>query len=799
MSDFFGDVRFALRSFRRSPLHAFLTVLILGVGIGAVTLMFSAINTAVLRPLPFPEPDRLVWAWKASETVGQNSLSYDDFRDYKEGMSAFEEMGAFYVFNPQLLVTGIDEAERVRYTFVTPDFFRTLGVAPAMGRSFLPEESVEGGPAVAVLSHAYWQSRLGGDENIIGRALTMDGAPTEIVGVMPDGFGFRGDVQIWLPAREGAGYASGRGNNNFFFVGRLADGVSIQRAQAEVDAVGRSIQEANPEFADWYHWIQPLHDVFFGDARGILFILFGIVALVPLLACANVASLSLAKATGRNTELATRLALGAARSRVLRQLMVESVMLALIGGALGLALTVGGGSLLRSIGPASLPRLDEIGVDGSVLAFALLATLLTVPLFGVLPSLRGTDFDLAKALRVGGRGAGEGRTRMRSTLVVAQVALSMTLLIASGLLFRSFQSLQSVDPGFRSERLLTAGIQLPDYKYEDEASLGLAWDGVLARIRAIPGVERVAGADWLPVNPGGGPWNSLSRSDRPLEEGEQGTPGTRKFASVDYFETLGVTMVSGRTFNRDDTPDSPPVMILSESLSRVLFPEEAALGRFVTLWGTPFEVIGVSPDVAEWGLGVDGRPTFFISAGQFPLASLQLMLRTAGEDPLSPVAQLRAVLKEVDPDIALTGIQTMDARVSGTLSQPRFRMALVGFFALAGLLLAAFGLYGVLAFLVTRRRHEIGIRMAVGAKAGDVVGLVMRHGLALVGVGVALGVVGGGVASFSLRSLLFDVSVADPFTLGGATFVLLAVAVAASLLPSWRATKVDPLESLRAE
>jgi predicted permease len=799
MSDIFGDLRYALRAFRRSPLHAALTILILGVGIGAVTLMFSAINASVLRPLPYPEPDRLVWGWKASDAIPQNSLSYDDFRDYKEGVSAFQDIAAVYVFNPQLLVTGTDEAERVQYTFVTPDFFKTLGVPPALGRSFLPEESVLGGPAVAILSHAYWQGRLGGDENIIGRTVTMDGTPTEIVGVTPAGFEFRGAVQVWLPAQEGAGYTLGRGNNNFFFVGRLAEGTGLEQAQAQIDAVGGSIQEANPEFANWYHWLQPLHDVFFGSVRGILFILFGIVSLVPLLACANVASLSLARATSRNTELATRLALGAARGRILRQLMVESTILALVGGAVGLGLALGGGGLLRALGPGTLPRLDEIGIDAQVLVFALFASLLTVPLFGVIPALRGTDLDLARVLRFGGRGGGEGRSLTRSMLVIGQVALSMTLLIASGLLFRSFQSLQAVDPGFRVESLLTAGVQLPDFKYADRPEVGLAWEGVLDRIRAIPGVENAAAADWLPVTPGGGPWNGLSRSDRPLEEGEEGTPASRKFASVGYFETLGVPMTAGRTFTRDDTPETPPVMILSEALAGILFPGESPLGQAVTLWDQPFEVVGVSGSVAESGLGAAGRPTFYVSSGQFPQGSLRLMVRTSGVDPLSVAGVLREVLREQDADIALTGLQTMQARVAGTLAQPRFRTTLVGAFALAGLLLAAFGLYGVLAFLVTRRRHEIGIRMAVGARNGNIVGLVLKHGLAMVGVGAGLGVIGGGIVSVTLSSLLYEVSIADPLTLGGSSLILFVVAVSASLLPAWKAVRVDPLESLRAE
>lgn len=356
-----------------------------------------------------------------------------------------------------------------------------------------------------------------------------------------------------------------------------------------------------------------------------------------------------------------------------------------------------------------------------------------------------------------------------------------------------------MDPGFRMESLLTAGIQLPDYKFSNPQELGLAWERALDRIRSIPGIEDAAAADWLPVSPGGGPWNSLTRPDRPLEPGEQGTPATRKFASPDYFQALGVPMVVGRAFTRDDTPETPSVMVLSEALAGVLFPGEDPLGRVVNLWGLPFEVVGVSADVAEYGLGAVGRPTFFISSRQYPQASLQLLVRTSGDDPLSTVAVLREALREEDADIALTDIQTMDARVAGTLTQPRFRTTLVGAFALAGLLLAAFGLYGVLAFLVARRRHEIGIRIAVGAQNGNIVTLVLGHGLALVGVGAALGVIGGGLASVSLRNLLFGISSADPLTFAGSTVILLSVAVAASILPAWRAVKVDPLESLRAE
>ncbi|MFC1660454.1 ABC transporter permease [Gemmatimonadota bacterium] len=801
MSDILGDFRYALRAFRRNPAYALVTVLILGIGIGAVTLMFSALNASVLRPLPYPDPEELVWGWKANENLRENSLSFDDYLDYRNGVQAFESLGAFYVFNPQVLVTGTEEAERISSSLVTPNFFSTLGVGPMMGRSFRPEEAVEGGPDVAILSHAYWQGRLGGEPDIVGQTLTLDGRPTEVVGVMPQGFSFSRPVQLWLPARAGAGYTQGRGNNNFFMVGRLREDVTLRQAQAQMETVTLGIQEINPDFASWYHWLQPLHEVFFGDMRSVLLLLMAIVSLVPLVACANVASLSLARASTRNQELATRLALGAERGRIIRQLLAESLLLAVAGGALGLLLAHGGGGLLRSLGPATLPRLEEIGVDRTVVTFGLLASLLAVTLFGILPALRSTGFNISDALRFGGaRGGSEGRIRSRSVLVVAQVAFSVILMVASGLLFRSLLQLQRVDPGFQVEGLLTAGLQLPAFKYQDDPqALGVAWDQVLARISGVPGVVGAAGADWLPVTPGGGPWNGLSRPDRPLPGDAPYIEGRRKFVSPDYFQVLETPLLAGRSFDANDRTDSEPVMVLSEALAEALFPEEDPLGQPVTLWGQPFQVIGVTASVDEAGLGVEGRPVFFLSTGQYPQPGLRIMARTAGPDPLLVTGALRNVLNELDPDIALSGIQTMDARVQGSVAQPRFRTYLVGAFALVGLILSAFGLYGVLAYLVTQRHREIGIRVAVGAGNREIVGLVVGQGMRMVGGGVILGLLGGAIVATVLKGLLYDVAPADPLTFAGVSVLLVAVALLASLLPALRALKVDPLESLRAE
>lgn len=659
LSDLVGDIRFALRSLRCSPLHTVTTVLILGVGIGAVTLMFGVLSASVLRPLPFPEPDRLVWLWKSRDEVPQDSLSYDDFRDHRASLDALEDLGAYQVFNPRPLLSGTAAGTRVRGNQVTPNLFSVLGVAPAPGRTFSWEEAADGGPDVVILSHAFWQGRMAADPGIVGRTLSLDGRPTEVVGVMPTGFGFPDSgVEIWLPTREGDGATQGRGNNNFFAVGRLKDEVSLDVAQAQVDVVARRIQDANPDYAAWRHWLQPLHTVLFGEMRTVLLLLLGVVSLVPLVACANVASLALARAATRTCELATRRALGASRGRVVGQLVVENVVLALLGGALGVGLAQAGSALLRSVGSASIPRLSEIGVDATVLLFG------------------------------SGRGGAERRGWARSALVVTQVALSMTLLVTSALLYRSLTAIHDVDPGFDMDGLLTARVQLPEYKYASEEELGLAWDLTLRRIAVIPGVEA---ADWLPVTPGGGPWNGLSRPGQGADDAGDEVPGRRNFVNAGYFQALGIPLRRGQPFHEDDTPASEPVMILSETLATQFFPGEDPLGQSVRLWGQAFQVVGVSPPMDEAGLGNEGLPAFFLSADQFPQNALRVALRTSGEDPLAVAGAARSALREEDPDITLTDVQTMDARIEGTLAQPCFRTGLVAAFALVGLALAAMG------------------------------------------------------------------------------------------------------------
>ncbi|MCK5651312.1 MAG: ABC transporter permease, partial [Gemmatimonadetes bacterium] len=480
MSDLLQDIRFAFRSFRRTPGFTAATIAVLGIGIGAVSLMFSTFNTVVLKPLPLEDQAELVWLWLSSDANPRNTVAYLDYADYRDGVNAFESVAAFMTFSPSAVITGGEEAERVITTYISHDFFSVLGVDLEVGRSFLPEEELVGENQVAILSRGFWQQRFGGDPSIVGSTVTLDGRPVEVVGVVPTGFGFKNNVDIWFPLQQDAGYSLGRGNNNFLVVGRLRPDATLEQAQAQADVVARNIADAYPEVkTGWGALLQPLTGVLFGGIRASLLVLLGIIALVPLVACANVGSLFLARAAARQTELAARFALGADRARVMRQLLTESLLVALAGGLVGLGIAYGGGKALQIYAPAVLPRLGTIGIDSNVMLFTLIASLLTVPLFGVLPALRGTDMRIADKLKVGGgRGASHQKGSFRSGLVVAQVALSLMLMIASGLFYRSFVSLQGVDPGFQAESVVSFQLQLPPAKYQTAEEIEQAWDEV---------------------------------------------------------------------------------------------------------------------------------------------------------------------------------------------------------------------------------------------------------------------------------------------------------------------------------
>jgi putative ABC transport system permease protein len=803
MSDLLQDIRFAFRSFGRSPGFTAATIAVLGIGIGSVSLMFSTFNTVVLQPLPLENQEELVWLWIGNEDSPTNTVSYLDYADYRDGVSAFESLAAFMTFSPSAVITGGDEAERVITTFISHEFFSVLGVELEAGRAFLPEEELVGESQVAILSRGFWQQRFGGDPTIVGSTVTLNGQPVEVVGVVPTGFGFKNSVDIWLPLQQDAGYAQGRGNNNFLVVGRLNDNATLEQAQAQASGVARSIEEAYPDVkTGWFALLQPLSTVLLGSVRASLLVLLGIITLVPLVACANVGSLFLARATARRTELASRFALGADRARVVRQLLTESLLVGLAGGAVGLGIAYGGGQALRTFAPAVLPRLGSIGIDGNVMAFTLIASLLTVPLFGVLPALRGTDMRISDTLKAGGgRGASDRRGSFRSGLVVAQVALSLMLMIASGLFYRSFVSLQGVDPGFQAESVVTFQLQLPPFKYQTAEEIEVAWDEVYGRLLTVPDVQAVGSIDQLPAGGSGGTWNYVHAADRPPVTPADRLMGRRRFAMEGYFTAMRIPLLAGRLYESTDRGEAPPVVVINEAMAEMAFPGEDPLGKILVLPWTPavnMEVIGVVADILEVGPGAPPVGTFYMAARQRPQTTMRFLVRTGG-DPLDAIASIRRVVAEVDSDIPVAAVQTMEARLAGQLAQPRLRSLLVGIFALVALVLASIGIFGVLAYFVRQRAHELSVRLALGAGSGSVIGLVLRRGLALVGLGVLFGLAGGLAGAQLLQGAFFGVSPADPITFGGMSLCLVAVAVVACLLPAARAVRLDPASALKSE
>jgi putative ABC transport system permease protein len=808
MTDAWANVRHALRSFHRQPGSRTATVLVLGVGVGAVSLIFSILNAVVLQPLPFPHPDRLVWLSSLTPSGNPNSTSFADYRDFRDRSEAFESLGAYMLFGQARILTGGDNAERVTTYLVTANLFSTLGVPPEIGRAFRPDEEQTGQDQVAILSHAFWLRHHGGDARAVGSNLTLDGQSIRIVGVMPPGFDFPSGGDLWLPAQEAAGYASGRNNNNFLVLGRLRAGVSLLGAQARADVVARNIADAFPDTKrGWGVRLESLHEHFFGPARSTILTLMAIVSLVPLVACANVALLLLARGLSRRGEFATRLALGASRGRLVRQLMSESLVVALAGGAVGAVLAYLGGDVLRAAAPAALPRLDAIRVDGAVLVFTLVVSLTLVPLFGVVPALRSTDIGIAEELKAGGgRAIGGGRSRVRGALVVAQVALSVILLFGSALLLESFLALQRADPGFRADNLLTFQAQLPVYRYTSREEAQQAWDAVRGRLLALPGVRAVGAVDRLPVGVGAGPWNEVWAREHPPASTAEARGATRRFTTEGFFAALGVAVRDGRAFEHADFRGSGLVTVVNETLAREFFPGVNPVGHFLMLpWGDPplaLQVLGVMADVSELGVGTEPTPTFYLPTvpQRGPQTTLYVLVRTAG-DPLALVGSVRQALREVHPDIPMSQVATMRARLSATLLPPRFRATMVAVFALISLLLSAMGLYGMLAYFVREHRRAIGIRLALGAGTGAVRRLVMARGMTLVASGCLIGAAAGLIAArvIASRGWLFGVGAGDPLSLAAVVVCLGLVALVACLLPADRAARVNPIEVMQAE
>ena len=797
-----SDLRLALRTLGRSPAFAAAVILITAVGIGATTTMFSILRGVVLQPLPFPQPGRLVALDAVTDTGALNSLSALDYLDYRDQCPAFESLAARSVWQPGRTVLGRGEPERVTTSKVSGNYFATLGVRLAAGRSFAPEEEIAGGRNAVVISHSFWQAKFGGDPGAVGQTLALDGAVYDIIGVTPADFDYPAGIQLWLPMQRGGPDESGRGNNNFVALGRLAAGADLTRAQSEVAVVATRIAAADPaEKRGWTATLTPLHEKLFGGVRPTLLMLMGATLLVLLTACANLSSLLLARTLARQGEMAVRLSLGASPATVARQLLAESIAGIALGAAAGVGCAQLGLQAIKAFGPGDIPRLQSVQIDGGVLAVAILATALVAFAASGVPALRMARLNLAVHLRSGSRATG-GRASLilRRILVTAQMALSLVLLIVTGLLLQSALRLQRVPPGFDPAGLLAVNVQIPD-PGGNAAPVQLRFRALLERLRHLPGVEQVAGAEQLP--PAGGPWNGVHRGDRPPQSSSDLVPATRRTVTPGFFQTMRIPLLAGRDFAATDASGAPPVTVLSQALAQRLFPGENPVGRILTLpWGDgiPLQIIGVAGDVRVFGLAADPRPPFYLSGAQLGSGTptLQLVIRTGG-DPRALFPSVRAAIRGLEKDAALFGAGPMTDRLAQPLARNRFSVALNGVFAAMAVLLAAFGLYGLMAFLVGQRTHEIGIRVALGAPKTSFYGLVIGQGLVLASVGVLAGAVVALAATRLLTRQLYEIGATDPLTFLLAALLLAAAAVLACWLPARKASRVDPIVALRAE
>jgi putative ABC transport system permease protein len=813
------DIRYAFRSLRKAPGFTFVAVLTLGLGIGANTTMFSVVNGVLLKPLPYEQPDRLVNIW-VDLGVGNQSLPAvhpGDFRDYQQRTTLFEDFAAASggTFRTGAgILTGDGKPEQVDVSVVTANFFPLLGVKPALGKYFDEEDELIGGAEVAVISHRLWSRRFGSDPSIVGSTVTMDGVGTTIVGVLPpefrmhlpsEAFLFR-DSEMYKPLRMNWDNLPPRNFTSFTVFGRLKTGVTIEQAQDEMSRIQRELRAEYPvhEASDMRIRVIPLQDDIVKHSRRGLMILLGAVGFVLLIACANVGHLILARGMSREREFALRASVGATPGRVVRQLLTESVALATLGGVLGVGLTMWGIALLRLLSPANLPRLDSVVVDPTVLGFAGVVVLVTAILFGLYPAIQASRPHLFDSLRVGGKmTASRGQLRLRSFLIVAEVALSLVLLIGTGLMMRSFLALQEVRPGFEPENVMTFALTLPRAEYADARERSAFFQEVREALIGLPGVEQVGITSKLPLT-GTGPLLPFAYDEETATNWESATADVRG-VSPEYFDAVGTRLLAGRPFGYSDGgPDSSPAIIIDETLAELAWPGEEAVGKQLQIQpngddNNPYaEVIGVVEHVRMHDLTRSVRAQFYFPMTQFAPFEASIAVRSS-VDPASISNMIIDQIEALDPDLPVNDVLPMEAYVRDGMAQSRFSLFIMGLFALMALALTAVGIYGVIAYSVSQRTKEIGIRMALGEGPSRIQNLVVARGLKLILTSVVVGLVSAVALSRVLSNLLFGVSATDPLTFAALSAVLIVVALAASWLPAVRATRIDPLDALRTE
>ncbi len=796
------DLTYAFRSLRAAPGFTLVALLTLAIGIGANTAIFSVVRGVLLRPLPFPAADNVVRVWQASRANNElrERLGEPTFRDLRAATRTLQTMGTYWFFGGAGIdLTGSGGPQRLEAAFVSDGFFETLRTPALVGRTFRPEENVSGNDRVVILSHGFWQRRFGGDREIVGRQVTLDGAPYSVIGVMPPAFTYPGErLDVWVPLSQLTEDESPRVRANRFLdvVARLAPGTTPEQARSDLSAIVARLAQQHPQdklYPDVT--LMPIGDAITGEVRAPLYVLLGAVSFVLLIACVNIASLLLARATVRQRELAVRAALGAGRGRITRQLLTESLTLALLGGVLGLALAYAGVRGLTALGAAELPRASAIGIDPVVLGFTFAIAVAAGLLFGLMPAMGASNPDLQGTLRAGARGTIGGRgQRLRGVLVVAEVALAVILVAGAGLATKSFARLLDVNPGFRPDNVLTLTVSLPsDLQYEKSADYLTA---IIDRLRAVPGVSAVGAAKDLPFR---GMGEERRLQIPPPADGSPAPEAPRVnvfHVGGDYFRAMGIPVRQGRVFNSGDRGDAPVRVVVNEALVRRHFSDGRAVGKNLTFAFGDVPIIGVVGDVRQRALTEPAEPMAYIHLPQNMRYGLTVVLRTQG-DPVRYTAAVREAVSTVNRNQTITAISSLESIVSRTVARPRLLATLLVLFGAMGLTLGALGIYGVLAYAVSQRRQEIGVRVALGAAPRSIIGLVVGQGMGLAAAGMIAGLAGAFLVTRVMQSVLFEVGVTDPSTFALVVIVLLGVAFVASWLPARRATRIEPVTALR--
>jgi len=811
MESIIKDIRYGVRGLLKHPGFTGIVVITLALGIGASTAIFSVVDNVLLRHLPYRNAERIVAIEEFNSEGTRGQVTSANFLDWRAQNTVFEQLTAIKTTTSNLALS--DHAERIDLAQTNANFFDVLGVIPQYGRLFIPQDEQAGHDPVVVVSNTLWQRRFGSDPSLVGKPITLDGRNYTVIGITPPGFEYPKKTELWVPPLRlvpelyaNQDVTQTRGMGYLSAIALLKPGVSLKQAAAEMETITARLRQQYPNTNNRrFNRVVSLHDDLIGDTNKVLWLLLGAVTFVLLIGCANVANLLLASGAARQKEMAIRTALGASRWRVMRQLFTESTILALTGGAVGVLVAFWGLAAITRLLPANFPRLNEIHLDLRILGFTFAASILTGILFGLAPALQVSHRDVQESIRETGRGASGSRrqNRFRQALIVGEVALCVVLLAGAGLLFRSFLRLQSVNTGFVAEQVLTARLTPSGTNFTQQADFNKFYTQVLEKLSAVPGVTDAGIINNLPLD--SGPTTGFRVEGRPITTPDKWPMVNYRTVSPNYFRAMSIPVVQGRAYTDRDNLSAPLVMIINQQTAREIFPDENPIGKRITFGNTDqnkqpvwFEIVGVVADVRSLELREESQPEIYFSSLQDYWPAMSLVVRSTVE-PSSLAGSVRQVVNEVDKSVPVSEVKTMEHVVSESITQPRFNLFLLGLFGTVAMLLSAAGIYGVTAYTVTQRTHELGIRLALGAQVGDVLKMILGQGMAVIGVGLVLGLVAAFWLMRLLRSLLFGVGENDLLTFVAITFVLLIVALIACYIPARRATKVDPLEALRAE